>query len=517
MGNDFSLRAMVKVHTAHLCGIEAFESTVEISVSRGIGYYLIGLPDAALRESSYRLASALAFSGYRIPGKRITLNITPAGIPKNGPAFDLALAIGILMGTGQIPKKSISGIIFWGELGLDGSLNATSGVLSVALMAKRQGFKSLVIPEENRNDIQWVNGIDVFAFKNLREVLDFIRKPDLCVPVSSLTWEPDSSPAEVDFGQIRGQPHAKRGLELAATGGHHILMVGPPGIGKTLLARAFPGILPDLLQEEAAEINQICAFRQARRDRQPIRERPFRSPHHSISRAALMGGGHTPLPGEISFAHHGVLFLDELTQFKREVLESLREPLEEGIIRINRGQSQWIFPARFLCVASTNPSPDGYFYSDERPPRSTPAQIRRYLSRLSGPFLDRFDLQIELDPAKDVPLPPKEFIERSISVKVRVEKGRQKQLERFKNTKKLRCNAQIPLAQLEEFCPMEDRARNLLDKAIHQYSVSLRARHQLLKLARTIADLEEVEVIDKSHIAEAIRFRIMRKNWLNPA
>ena len=508
---------MIKVHTAHLNGIEAYPSRVEVSVSRGIGYYLIGLPDATIRESSYRLASALSASGYRIPGKRITLNITPADVRKNGSSFDLALAIGLLMGTGQIPFHSLDHLLFWGELGLDGTLNPTPGVLSVAFMAKKEGYKAILIPKNHIEEVQGIDEVDIYAFEHFTEVLAFLNDPSSFESAPSCSWEPESPQAEIDFNQIKGQRRAKRALELAATGKHHVFMLGPPGVGKTLLARAIPGILPALSREESQEISLVHTANRFSAYCTLPKNRPFRSPHHSISRAGLLGGGHHPKPGEISLAHHGVLFLDELPEFRREALEGLREPLEEGLVRINRGQIPYIFPAQFLCIAGANPSPDGHFYSEENPPRSSPAQIRRYLHKLSGPFLDRLDLHLELNDSLEDLAAEKGPSESSVLIRKRVEEGVAIQRDRYRHLKSVRYNAQLSAALIDQYCPLDRPSKRLLNRAAERFSLSMRSRHRIQKLARTIADMEQEDRIRRSHLAEAIHFRVMdRKDWFNP-
>ena len=508
---------MIKVNTAYLSGIEARLAQVEVMVSRGIGYYLIGLPDASVRESSYRIAAALSATGYRIPGKRITLNLAPADIRKSGSSFDLALALGILLGTGQIESGPLADTLFVGELGLDGQLGRAQALLAVADMAQKQGFKSLVVPHKQRSLACHIPGISVYALESLQKVVVFLKNPHSFKPRPKKKWSPLKSPsAEVDFCDIKGQFMAKRGLEVAAAGGHNVLMVGPPGVGKTLLAKALRGILPPLLEEEALEISRILSFASNEKG-YLVAERPFRSPHHSSSRAALLGTGYYPKPGELTLAHKGVLFMDELTEFQRPVLEVLREPLEERRVRISRGHKQWVFPADFMWIASANPSPDGYFYSEERAPRSSPAEIRKYLNKLSGPLLDRIDLHLELNQmplGESVENTP---VENSQAIGQRVEWARERQYKRYSEHPGIQCNAHLTGSQIRYFCPRDRECKGLINKILNELNLSVRSHDRILKLAMTLGDLEGADRVNARHLAEAIRFRVMdRGNWLNP-
>lgn len=508
---------MIKVNTAYLSGIEAQPAQVEVSVSRGIGYYLIGLPDAAVRESSYRIAAALSATGYRIPGKRITLNLAPADIRKSGSSFDLALALGILLGTGQIEPSSIADTVFIGELGLDGKLGRAQALLAVAQMALKQGFKTLIVPAEQSALASHIQGMEVHALKDLQEVVLYLKKPSRFTPIQQKKWRPsDRSHVDVDFSDITGQHFAKRGLEVAAAGGHNALLLGPPGVGKTLLAKAIQGILPPLSEEEVLEISRIHSFASDEPEKL-VEERPFRSPHHSSSRAALLGSGYYPKPGELTLAHRGVLFMDELPEFQRPVLELLREPMEEGLVRISRGHRRLVFPADFMWIASANPSPDGYFYSEERPPRSSPAEIRKYLNKLSGPLLDRVDLHLELNERPFEERNEPILMESSERIRQRVIAARQRQGKRYLELPGIQCNSQLTARQLREYCHLNSECKTLLNSSIERFSLSVRSHDRILKLAMTLRDLEGVDQIQAHHLAEAIRFRIMdRVNWLNP-
>ncbi len=494
-------------------GIEAVQVGVEVDVSGGLpGIAVVGLPDAAIQESKERVKAALKNSGFTFPMRRIVINLTPADLRKEGPCFDLPISMGILAASEQVEARLLEQFLFLGEVSLDGSLRPVTGVLPVAAAAQRLGLKGLVVPTDNAAEAAIVQGLAVYGLRSLAEVADFLGAPEryapqVCNPVSLVACPPSHAP---DLRDVKGQQHARRALEIAAAGGHNLIFVGPPGSGKTLLSRRLPSILPPLSLEEALAVTQIYSVAGLLRDRgNLVSERPFRSPHHSASGAALVGGGSFPRPGEISLAHHGILFLDELTEFKRDVLEFLRQPLEEGYVTISRARQSVLFPAQFTLVASTNPCQCGYHGDPVQPCTCTARQREQYWARLSGPLIDRIDLQVQVHRLKPEEITRHQEGEASVKVRERVQQARNHQQQRFSQEPELRCNAQMQSRHLRHFCPIDDTSRTLLEGAIRRLGLSARATDRVLKVSRTIADLGGEPQIRAHHLAEAIQYRTL--------
>ncbi len=501
-----------RVWSATILGIEAIRVGVEVDVAGGLpSIMVVGLPDTAVQESRERVKSAIKNSGFAFPMRRITINLTPADLRKEGPSFDLPISVAILAGSEQVDPRLLNDFIFLGELSLDGSLRPVAGVLPIAATALEMGIKGLVVPQENAQEGALVDGLAVYGLANLQEVAHFLAEPSRFSPTVR-TPEPSSTLSatyHLDLRDVKGQHHARRALEIAAAGGHNLIFVGAPGSGKTLLARRLPSILPDMTFAEALEVTRVHSVAGLMKGKGLVRDRPFRSPHHSASGPALVGGGSYPKPGEISLATNGVLFLDELTEFKRDVLEFLRQPLEDGFVSISRTKQSVTFPAQFMLVASTNPCPCGYYGDPLQPCTCSPRQREQYWAKLSGPLMDRIDLQVAVNRLKPEEITRAPEGEPSATVRQRVQQARAIQQVRFAQEAKVNCNAQMQARHLRQWCSLDDACRQLLESAIARLGLSARGTDRILKVARTIADLEAHEKLEVNHLAEAIQYRTL--------